>query len=597
MAERLRFTVEDYSCAVARLMQSDGQAVGAGFLVAPSYVMTCAHVVLQALGRTYDEFQSHRDKPQETVKLDFPLATINSQPITARVVEWLPYSDNRDDIAVLKLDGDIPPDIRPIPFQAISFEQSPQDHFEVCGFPVHAGGWVRSYRPERPVDDGRLLLQKQDESEFDVIEGGYSGAPMWNTSQGCVVGMVATVQTQNARKAYAIGRTKLEDILRRIDAYSLYDTLEQSLSDCSQDDRYLYERAIATALERCNPNNNNPSRKERLIDLSCDRGLRPGWEETHPLTYFVVMLVLINETPEQARQTLQTWVECHESVAYEALVGRLTLEMQQRKVSPSSICRYLLVTVERVATSDTEIEVLLWQICDAATYSPSFVTQKTLTLPELPTFIQRECSERFSKKPIPVIHLFVPRDLLSCDVEMQPIGRLKERLGSTYPFVMRTNPAVHPIGVQYWEDWQEKWKQIRDASSTPTAEVFKAVDCCPLLDPDEEALFDLIDELSEHSAARLGNCISVEEILGLLADEKSCALPVAIWSRNPEFESDIPKVLDCVMDTLQDRIRKEREEARRSRKKMRLGHHLTLVWEDPNILPPNVSFSLESKRT
>ncbi|MEL6382507.1 MAG: trypsin-like peptidase domain-containing protein [Cyanobacteria bacterium J06626_18] len=595
MEERLTFSVKDYGRAVARLMQGDGLAVGAGFLVAPGYVMTCAHVVLQALGVDHPEFQleQYRVAPVETVQLDFPLATVDSVPITARVVEWLPYSDNRDDIAVLKLEGDVPIHIRPIPFATIEFETSFQDNFEVYGFPVQAGDWVKSYQPERPVDDGRLLLKKQDASEFDVIESGYSGAPMWNKNKGCVVGMVATVQIETARKAYAISRTKLENTLKKVDAYDLHDTLQRSVADCADADRTLYERAISKVFERCNPNECDRPWQEQLSSLASDRPLPNGWDIATPLTYFAVMLAWMEGTPTSAYQLLKAWVERREP-DFSALLEQLTREMKQKKVTASTVCEHLMVTVERVETSDTDLQVSLWPIFDRATYSPQappqpLVQDHVIALSQLPEFIQRQCRNRFGKKTVPVIHLFVPRDLLGCDVEMQPIGKLKERLGSTFPFVMRTNLAVHPVGAWYWDDWREKWQAIQAALERKTADVFDAVDCAAL-EAGEDALIDLMDTLAEQHAALLSNCASVEDLFELLADEKDSALPIALWSRQPELEAEVPKVLDCVMRTLKERIRQERGAAKRGRDKMLLGHHLTLVWEDPKIVPPDVQF-------
>jgi len=70
------------ACLV-RIYNRDGTVVGAGFLVGGKHVVTCAHVVRNAL-RLPDD---HVTQPQETVRLDFPLIE-PKQFIDAQVVQW-----------------------------------------------------------------------------------------------------------------------------------------------------------------------------------------------------------------------------------------------------------------------------------------------------------------------------------------------------------------------------------------------------------------------------------------------------------------------------------------------------------------------------
>lgn len=83
---------------------SNPEVVGAGFLIADRHVLTCAHVVNQALGRPIDEATI----PDQSVFVDFPLAPSRSKvgKLLARVVSdgWVPEDpDGRGDIALLEL--------------------------------------------------------------------------------------------------------------------------------------------------------------------------------------------------------------------------------------------------------------------------------------------------------------------------------------------------------------------------------------------------------------------------------------------------------------------------------------------------------------
>jgi hypothetical protein len=91
--------------AVVRIRDPDGRIVGAGFLVAPRLVCTCAHVVARALG---GDMRS-ADPPPGRVGLDFPLlpgpADGSRTTLPAQVEGWRPVlADDTGDLALLRLD-------------------------------------------------------------------------------------------------------------------------------------------------------------------------------------------------------------------------------------------------------------------------------------------------------------------------------------------------------------------------------------------------------------------------------------------------------------------------------------------------------------
>ena len=91
------------------------------------------------------------------------------------------------------------------------------------------------------------------------------------------------------------------------------------------------------------------------------------------------------------------------------------------------------------------------------------------------TYIREKHRSQFGKQIVPEIHLFVPRDLLDCGIEMVPFGRIGSVLGSDYPFVIRTNTIIHQTSKWYDNDLEEKWAHIEMASDQNISEIFEFV--------------------------------------------------------------------------------------------------------------------------
>jgi len=190
---------------VARIKHRDKDIVfGAGFLVSPGHVMTCAHMVNAALERK--QLEPERPGADARVRLDFPLAP--SDDLAAEVVEWcLPAID----AAVLRIEH--PSDLQAPALYAL---ETTDRTFRAFGFPR---GFPQG-RNEKgeiggPVADGLLEVRPTGNHRY-FVEQGFSGAPAFlldargeATTQ--IVGMVvATGPEPEARLAYLIPATQLE---------------------------------------------------------------------------------------------------------------------------------------------------------------------------------------------------------------------------------------------------------------------------------------------------------------------------------------------------------------------------------------------------
>ncbi|WP_371618686.1 trypsin-like peptidase domain-containing protein [Streptomyces sp. NBC_00454] len=217
--------------AVVRVRGADGTVGGAGFLVAPDLVLTCAHVVSDALGRPRDE-----DPTGSGIAVDLPLADLRTddrddgrtddrdsdrtdapteddpRQWPAVVEHWVPIRTGRaGDIALLRLREAVP-GARPLP---MADPESVLEHGALAvGF---TGGepaetWFKG-RFSGATSEGWLQVSRADR-ESAYIKRGFSGSPVWDVELGAVVGvMVAAQPEQDAQQGYVL-RTRT--ILREI---------------------------------------------------------------------------------------------------------------------------------------------------------------------------------------------------------------------------------------------------------------------------------------------------------------------------------------------------------------------------------------------
>ena len=309
----MTLSVDDYEKAIARIFDAQGNVIGTGFLVAPGYVLTCAHVVLQAIGEAKDKFADYVGQPQELITLDFHvLAT--GQYIEAEVVAWMPYSLESGDVAALRLKSSAPEGATPVPLVTVTRAEVENDSHAVYGFGRSPNrGRSDAYRPKANVAGGRFQLCKVGDPNDETIKPGFSGAPVWNEPRSCVIGMVATAvvaKEDQQSLAYAIPTQELQPVLQQLEALSLHDVLQKSLIACdSEDDRDRLSRTITVAMRRCNPNGGGRPWHNQLIDMRLDRASITGWEDENPLIYYAVLLAWMEDTPGYVRDHLKDWVE------------------------------------------------------------------------------------------------------------------------------------------------------------------------------------------------------------------------------------------------------------------------------------------------
>ncbi|MEP3083326.1 MAG: PQQ-binding-like beta-propeller repeat protein [Sedimentitalea sp.] len=189
---------------IARIRGEGGAICGTGFLIGDRHVITCAHVIDDTVRRD----RGTSNPPKTEVTLDLPF--LEQRGLSARIVAWKPMRslagleiDPVSDIAALEL-------VEPIPGGVDSRNAQlsvppPGTPFITYGFPAGLDNGTEAGGELRLTDAGgwRQVRDVQDRGYF--VEPGFSGAPVFDTGDGKLLGMVTAVdQDAERRLAFVI---------------------------------------------------------------------------------------------------------------------------------------------------------------------------------------------------------------------------------------------------------------------------------------------------------------------------------------------------------------------------------------------------------
>jgi 3',5'-cyclic AMP phosphodiesterase CpdA len=192
--------------AIARVFNADGKAVGLAFAVDDQHLLTCAHVVNVALGRSLRDNTIPADQFL-MVEFEFGGTGDAAARLTAKVVAWLPTNGifDRHDAAKLRMATDLPTGVTPL-----------QIGTQELLFPVPVQMWGPSSERQNAghvlgrlvggTEKHRYQIDQEQHGVFRVIQG-FSGGPVWQQGSGDVVGILqaSCVSDHEATDAYVLG--------------------------------------------------------------------------------------------------------------------------------------------------------------------------------------------------------------------------------------------------------------------------------------------------------------------------------------------------------------------------------------------------------
>ncbi len=605
--------MSQYQSAICRVGQFDPdgnlfEVVGAGFLVSDRHIFTCAHVVNAALGNVKEQ----ADYPSDEISVEL-LQEKAGEWLKCKVAYWLPMNPKqpKEDIAILEL-------LQPLDSEwAITLpkqDSPPRSRCEAYGFPDGMPKGVWSYQLLQdfqlsPRSWGQLSKRTdQTASDYSILPG-FSGTLLWDEDHQQVAGMVvaAARSRQPINTAFVIPASVLLEVQR---SFALFELLAPY--------REKYSKQLRAAYLACKPENKqmeSPSSDlKRLLaqveDVEIDS---PGfvWD-------FVAHLIK-NKTivEEQLKISLTSWASrnCDDFAAVLQEAEKqvhLNAERQQSSKARSAVL-VVLKPASQQAAGRFFLQVFSVIDCDAydhkeesdnlmlnvaasdvecidesqAALAPA---ERHYPLDAIPQLLA-QCLEAVDQELAnPCVEIFLPLEQLETPVDIWELRDEllddTEYLGNQYQVVLRSYDRFEKK-IKY-QEWMNRWEDLDRSSSSKANDRF-----CP---SDGANLGQLKVEMTKPDY--VGLCLSKPpKGKQTFAPVLRNGIPAAVWIRQDlchcDCADELETLLSCILQDVPQAVREQWQAAYASGvdhqaplEQTQLGHHLALLWDNPNLLPP-----------
>ena len=615
--EQVGVSFHDCQKATARIYNLKHQVEGAGFLISSRYLLTCAHVVINALNIKQ---MSILNLPQQELSLDFP-SSEDQLSRRGKVVIWQPcptFFDTKlekatfgEDIALLELNEPVSSScIKPITLVCLKPKILNQEQlkFSIYGFPKGSDNGKRT--------DGEILtvqgirwLQLQVKENRPLILGGYSGSPLFSeTSQRIgIVGMTVASkyyysknqeQYRGGKEAYAIPGLALGEVWLK------QGLLIECLKSCDP-------KWIEKAYNHCRQRDWNTKLPQKIEEYVQDLYQYSQQNENENyLLDFVIYLVTKTDIYERLKVQLRQWADKAYQVT-ELQFGekcdhlKESLAVKQSSNQAQINSRLWIIITEDKPNKQRYQIYSAYYIKDINNYdhknresykkielnSPSIVTRSQL---QNRNYIYPDLQEIIDKIPdhqslwieffLPFfsLNLMPDRWLIKDDYDTFPLGKL-------YPVSVRVfERSDYQKPYRYASIWQDKWQPQH----------MKQVSEQGLVSCDSPAN-DISSELRREEILGV-RCVSPiethEKKLHILIMQRG--ISIALWCCRELNSCSGAKTYQLLLETYLNNLPQELCDTRQLEPddENHLAHHISLLWDNPTKLPFDApTFSDQSK--
>lgn len=589
--------------AIARIYKGN-MVVGAGFWVEGGYLLTCAHVIRDALALKPGESVLGR-----TVKINFPYASLR-QKLTAEVLLYR-YDKDEDtpdeDIAGLRVLESLPAEVCPAKVVNSYPFRNP---YEVLGFPKGHTTGINSYGQLLGELPNGLVQMEDTKAEGMAILPGFSGTPVWDETAGAVVGMVvAREKDQPAAKiGFMVPGRRLLAVRREFGSLALMTLLADS-SDALAD-------AIKLAYRLCCPQGWEipENLEEKFASL---QNVKRGDRLFEAIDQFAGLLSLPDLIPDaDLRESIKSWVQKRVEDAQLLLAEAQRLLNQHQAVQATDAPSHLLIYIKDESTEARSVSALF--VRDASQYTISSGMggepvqapgrepfYEKVTLSTLPALVQACLDEVLEKSPQRLmLHLILPVEWLhqACDrwplADCPSSGGLAQldeiRIGERFCCTVRITERLNPVYFKRFRElWQNKWDKLLSLNQ---GDLCTALVLGDGVMPGPELRAKLNSPTSV--GLKLSTVYDKGQYPTLFATLIATGTPAALWLRSDQFAAtvsaatDLDGLLNCRIATLPEAIKRCRSAALAVAEDAHIGHHLSFLLDDPNLVPPSTQLSL-----
>jgi hypothetical protein len=335
-----------------RIRGSDHRVHGAGVLIAPAHVLTCAHVVLNALG-----MKTAGVPPVNPVLVDFPtMALLGRFTAVVTADGWLPALPNQSgDLAILELNRQT--SVQPAVLAA-------------CGPPVRrdvrafghpdgyaVGRWARAIISGTAGPTGEWVQLNDPSPTGPTISPGFSGAGVIEDGTGSVVGILVGVDTQaSARGAWMISVEAAYELLPPLRGLAVASAADNVVTEHSSTDlaHVDFERHLTETLLRLDRMGSRQHRDRLVwaIERALNRPLRaPRHDEPRDDIVAVVWACLDHPDGDALLYLVQAARTLHGDTAEIRELARIASQDPGRRLRSEEIKR-LHALVEELPAGD-----------------------------------------------------------------------------------------------------------------------------------------------------------------------------------------------------------------------------------------------------
>jgi vWA-MoxR associated protein C-terminal domain/vWA-MoxR associated protein middle region (VMAP-M) 1/Effector-associated domain 1 len=317
-----------------------------------------------------------------------------------------------------------------------------------------------------------------------------------------------------------------------------------------------------------------------------------------PLQKFVAHFLVNTKLSPKDASNLKKWGE-HNGDNFSDLYQEV-----KSKENQQAIPTYLIILVKPSAQKQNKrYSIEAWFISDGRYDKFNHQTgegyipitpegENTFYLQEIPDilkdfFYQIYEESNFSRHQT-TIEFFLPNELLSEPIDTWEIqvdeDSFPSPIGSEFKVIVRSYKRLQKY--LYKNDWEQNWKNLLQRTCS---ECFFCGDG-----------YSSGKELYGKLKANKDSALALKLLKSQLSPEiftaiHQSAIPVALWVReelqNIDVDCEIDKLLGNSIIELPERVQKKRSEGFSQDKQSHIGHHISLLWENPYVLPPSIEYT------